>query len=242
MHILENLDKNNLHHAYLIEGAQEEIVPEVFKFIKSLGIKTSGNPDFFHMSFDSFKIEDARSLKSMEHEKSFSLDHNPAGQATGKKIYLITANNFLLEAQNTLLKIFEEPIENTHFFIITPDANTLLKTLVSRFYLIRTKAGLENELKEAKKFIAMPTKNKIDFIKELLAEEEEDEENTVIETSSARSKALKFLNALETVVSKTVFDTGFFEQIFKVREFLNQPGSSAKNLMESVALITPNLK
>src|SRR3989344_2740271 len=233
MEILNNLDKNNLHHAYLIEGAQEEIVPEIFKFMKNLKIETSGNPDFCHINVDSFKIEDARNLKSMEYEKSFSLGHSSTGEATGKKIFLISANNFLLEAQNTLLKIFEEPIENTHFFIIIPDINILLKTLVSRFYLIRTKTELGNELKEAEKFIT-----------KLLAEAEEDEENLVIETSSARSKALKFLNALETILQskflKNYSDFTFFKHFFKVREFLNQPGSSAKSLMESVALITPN--
>ena len=30
--MLEHLDKDNLHHAYLIEGAHEEIVPEILKF------------------------------------------------------------------------------------------------------------------------------------------------------------------------------------------------------------------
>ena len=238
MEILNNLDRNNLHHAYLIEGAQEEIVPEIFKFMKNLKIETSGNPDFYHISVDSFKIEDARNLKSVEHEKSFS---------TGKKIFLISANNFLLEAQNTLLKIFEEPIENTHFFIIIPDVNTLLKTLISRFYLIKTKTGLKNELKAAEKFIVMPPNNRIDFIKELLVEAEEDEEIILID--STRSRAIKFLNALETklqhrgtLCNYTGFPCAVFAHIFKVREFLNQPGSSAKSLMESVALITPNLK
>ena len=241
MDILKHLDKNNLHHAYLIEGAQEEIVPEIFKFMKSLGVKTSGNPDFCHMSFDSFKIEDARNLKSVEYEKGFGI---------GKKIFVISANNFLLEAQNTLLKIFEEPIENTHFFIIVPDKNALLKTLVSRFYLIKTNRGLGDEFKEAEKFIKMPLKNRIDFIKELLVEVDEDTESLPSHSeskasvlNSSRAKALKFLNALETVMSKTVFDTvkvDFFQHMFKVREFLNQPGSSAKSLMESVALTLPN--
>ena len=234
--ISEDLDKNNLHHAYLIEGDREEIVPEILKFIKSLGIETSGNPDFCHISVDSFKIEDARNLKSVEYEKGFS---------TGKKIFVISTNNILLEAQNTLLKIFEEPIMDTHFFIIIPDADILLKTLVSRFYLIRTKAGLENELKEAKKFIAMSLKDRIDFIKELLNEEEEDEETIILD--SKKSKALKFLNALETIVQHkgtlcnyTGFPCAVFQQIFKVREFLSQPGSSTKSLMESIALIMPN--
>ena len=232
MEIREHLDKDNLHHAYLLEGAREEVVPEILKFIQALGVKTSGNPDFCHISVDSFKIEDARNLKSVEYEKGFS---------TGRKIFLISANTFLLEAQNTLLKIFEEPIENTHFFIVTPDAGVLLKTFVSRFYLIKTDRNAGEELKQAKAFLALPLRKRIDFVKELLAENEEEEETTL---DSGRSKALKFLNALEIVLHSKFLKNQqgeYFNQIFKVREFLNQPGSSAKTLMESVALSVPEM-
>jgi len=239
--ISQHLDKDNLHHAYLIEGARDEIVPEIIKFLKDLGINTVGNSDFIHISLDSFKIEDARNLKSYGTQKGFS---------SAKKIFIISANNFLLEAQNSLLKMFEEPIQNTHFFLIVPDTNALLKTLVSRFYLISAGSDLtEKRFNDAEKFIAMPLKNRIDFIKGLLVEPEEknEEENEIIALDSTRSKALKFLNALELVMSKTVFgvlpkaafDIGFFEHFFKVREFLRMPGSSTKSLMESVALIMP---
>ena len=246
MNILEHLNKNNLHHAYLLEGERDEILGEVLEFIKSLGIKVTGNADICHISLDSFKIEDARNLKSYAMERGFF----PAQPAqTGKKIFIISANSFLLEAQNSLLKMFEEPIENTHFFIIMPDANILLKTLASRCYFISTKQDLVPEAKDAEKFIAMSLKNRIGFIKELLAEPEEEDEqgNEVVILDSTRSKALKFLNALESVLhnkimSKTVFDIdiNFFEHLFKVRKFLRMPGSSAKTLMESVALTVSN--
>ena len=243
--VSKHLDKNNLHHAYLIEGDKQKVLPEILEFIKSLGINTVGNADVSQIFLDSFKIENARDLKSYASEKSFSV---------GKKIFIISANSFLLEAQNSLLKMFEEPIENTHFFIIVPDTNSLLKTLVSRFYLISDRPNLAVEIKEAEKFINMPLKNRIDFIKNLLVEsEEEDEEgNEIVVLDSTRSKALKFLNALELIlhskfVSKTVFDRNMsrtvldtFDHFFKVREFLRMPGSSAKTLMESVALIIPN--
>ncbi|OGI58088.1 hypothetical protein A3C60_00290 [Candidatus Nomurabacteria bacterium RIFCSPHIGHO2_02_FULL_37_45] len=241
--ILKHLDKDNLHHAYLIEGKREEIIPEILVFMKSLGINTSGNnSDFCHIAVDSFKIEDARFLKFFGVEKGFT---------SQKKIFIISANSFLLEAQNSLLKIFEEPIENTHFFVIVPDINSLLKTLVSRFYLISTKSDPQKGTKDAEEFIVMSLKNRIDFIKELLKENEEkdEKENEIVVLDSARSKALKFLNEVELalhqqVMLKGTFDThiDFFSHILKVREFLRMPGSSTKSLMESVALIIPNFQ
>src|SRR3989339_555331 len=238
--ISQHLDKNNLHHAYLIEGVSDEIVLEIKEFLKSLGVNTIGNPDFVHIQLDSFKIEDARNLKSYATQKSFD---------TGKKIFIISANNFLLEAQNSLLKTFEEPINNTHFFLIVPDINALLKTLVSRFYLISAVPGMGEEVEEAEKFIKMSLRSRIDYIKGLLAEpeeEEDEEENEIVALDSTRSKALKFLNALESVLSRVPLDKNIsrvpldmFQHFLKVREFLRMPGSSAKNLMESVALIIP---
>ena len=201
-------------------------------------------------------MKEALDLRGMGSEKSFSL---------GKKIFVICSNSFTLDAEGTLLKMFEEPIENTHFFLVVPDTNALLKTLVSRFYLISPKSDLGEEMKEAEKFINLPLKNRLDFIKELLTEEEiEDEEgNEIMALDSARSKALKFLNALEALLhSKIVKNfSGFtlpgvpggtyaiqnsfqicFSHLFKVREFLRMPGSSTKSLMESVAIVIPNFK
>jgi hypothetical protein len=238
LNILKHLDKNNLHHAYLIEGARGEIVPAVVNFLENINIKTAGNPDFYNISMDSFKIDDSFNLRAMSTDKGFTL---------GKKIYIISANSLTLDAQNVLLKMFEEPAVNTHFFVIVPDANSLLKTLVSRFYLISDAYGNAENAKEAEKFMTLSLKDRIDFIKELLADPEEEDEagNEIVVLDSARSKALKFLNALETSlyskVSKAAFDTETFEHFFKVREFLRMPGSSAKNLLESVAIVVPRL-
>ena len=248
MNILEHLDKNNFHHAYLIEGARDEIVSEILEFLKNLGIETTGNADVSHISLDSFKIDDARNLKSYAGEKGFSLGHSATGEASEKKIFIISTNSFLLEAQNSLLKMFEEPVENTHFFLIIPDASALLKTFISRFYFIPTKSDLTEKIKNAEQFINMSLQKRIDFIKELLMEEEIEKE--IISTDSTRAKSLKFLNNLEFVlhkklISRSILDISFipsFYQIFKVREYLRQPGSSTKTLMESVALVVPVLQ
>jgi DNA polymerase III delta prime subunit len=235
MSIIEHLDKENLHHAYLIEGARDEIVPKIIEFCESIKIKTLGNPDFTHIVIDNFKIDEAFDLRAMSANKSFSSE---------KRIFLLCVNSFSLDAQNVLLKMFEEPMPNTHFFVVVPDTNVLLKTLLSRFYLIRPETGSNDATREVEKFLALSLQNRINFIKELLIEpEEKDEEgNEIAVLDSTRSKALKFLNALESILSKTVFDPRIFEHFFKVRQFLRMPGSSVKNLMESVALIIPETK
>jgi len=238
MSLLFSLDKNNLHHAYLIEGAREEVVAELLEFFKNMGINTTGNADLCQISLDVFKIDDARNLKSLSTEKSFS---------GTKKIFIISANIFLLEAQNSLLKLFEEPIEGTHFFIITPEASGLLKTLASRFYFISSKSKKDAEMRHAEEFVKMSLKNRLDFIKELLAQPE-DEDSEVVVLDSNRAKAMRFLNALEETFHKKILskpdinktNTGFFNHFFKVREFIRMPGSSPKTLMESVALAVPD--
>ncbi len=237
MNISQHFDKNNLHHGYLIEGIREEIIPEIFAFCEELNIKTNNNPDFYHIEIDNFKIDEAFDLRAMSTNKSFSAN---------KRIFILSINSFSLDAQNVLLKMFEEPVLDTHFFVIVPDTNALLKTFISRFYLISSKTDSEKEKREAERFIALSPKDRILFIKELLTEEEEKDEegNEIVASDSTRSKALKFLNALEFTlhnkILKNTFDTACFEQIFKVREFLRMPGSSTKSLMESVALILPN--
>src|SRR3989344_1570535 len=192
---LKHLDKNNLHHAYLIEGNKDGILPEILKFMQG--------EELIQINLDSFKLDDARELKSLGVEKA---------NTEGKKIFIISTNSFLLEAQQALLKLLEEPILNTHFFLIIPDINSLLTTFRSRFYLIKNSKE-ENKSENAVKFIKMSLQQRIDFLNEL-------------ETS---------------LVSRTVLDTTCFEHFFKVREFLRMPGSSPKTLMESVAIMIPNL-
>ena len=227
--LAKNFDKNNLHHAYLIEGARNEIIPEIVALAESFGIDTNANSDFSHMHFDSVGIDDARDLKALSSEKGYQ----------NKRIFIISADNFTLDAQGALLKLFEEPIDNTHFFLIVPDKNALLKTLASRFYFISARSDLATS--EAEEFLKMSLSKRVDFLKDLLSEPDEEDEDMPI-SDSTRSKALKFINALETIMHKDFLENSqMLQHLFKVREFLRMPGSSIKSLMESVALITPIL-
>ena len=91
---------------------------------------------------------------------------------------------------------------------------------------------------------------RVSFIQELLSGEEEEEEDaeegTISSISTKSAKAQTFLNALEYHLHKKFFiekknDTNleFLDHLFKVRVYLRQPGSSAKTLLESLALSIP---
>ncbi len=227
----EHLDKNNLHHAYLIEGSREIILPEVLTFLEDIDFKISSNPDFYNVFIDTFKVKDAEDIKSLSNQKIFE-----EGEKF-KKIFIISTNNFLLEAQNSLLKIFEEPNKNTHFFIIVPDVSIFIPTIVSRFRVIYTKDKNTEYIKIAESFIEMKLSARIEFIKDFVKEKDEE----VLEDST-RAKANRFLDALENVLHKknlSKTNPEIFDHIFNVRQFLRQPGSSTKMLLESVALVVP---
>jgi DNA polymerase III delta prime subunit len=232
----KHINKDNLHHAYLIEGKIDCLLPELLLYLEKLNITIKNNPDFISLFFDTLRIDDAQYIKSLISEKK---------NTSNKRIFIITVNNFLLDAQNTLLKIFEEPTVDNHFFIISPDTNSLLRTLVSRFYLIKTEQKELINTEIAQKFIKKDLKERLIFIKELLSENTEEEAKNY--QISSREKASRFLDSLELVLKENLLfsaeqnNIAKFEHILKVREFLRQPGSSIKMLLESVAIIVPKL-
>lgn len=98
--------------------------------LSEMGFEPEGNPDFRHFVFDTMSVDDARALAEAETNRSFS---------GGKKIFVIEANTITEEAQNALLKVFEEPAPGTHFFLLLP-SDILLPTLLSRLSVERISA------------------------------------------------------------------------------------------------------
>lgn len=240
MPLFTNINKDNWHHAYLIEGDRDLLLPEVFNFLNEVGFDTSNNPDFYKINEDTFKIENARQFKALLDAKSFSGD---------KKVFIVALNSILREAQNSLLKVFEEPLPDTHFFVIVPSKGILLPTLLSRFHTLDQDEICESRAsadfaKRAEQFLNMPLSQKLDFIKELTKSNDDVDE---VSADSPRTKAITFLNELEHAlyqkqkVSRSTQPIYFdiFEHILKTREYLRQSGSAPKMLLESVALMLP---
>ena len=99
----------SLHHANLLIGGSEEAESYVRLFCDDCGVKVANNPDFFAFRMDTFGIDEARELKILAARKAI----------TTKKIFLIAAERLTREAQNALLKTFEDPFPDTFFFLRT---------------------------------------------------------------------------------------------------------------------------
>ncbi len=222
----------NLHHAYVLEGESGEVHKALVVFLNSnVQYKTQSNPDFVHISYESFGIDDGRLLKDMQSRKSF--------EENGRKIFVISLNFITHEAQNSLLKILEEPTKNTHFFIIVPSVDILLPTVLSRVMVIshlskNNDSFSKNDTQKTlvTKFISASKASRLSMFEKIIEEKD-------------KIGAINFLNNLEFVLytkwNKNLDKEKIFalKQVAQIREYLYDRAPSVKMLMEHIALITP---
>ncbi len=212
------------HHAYCLVGS-DSLYPELITVLESnKNFIAKANPDFFHEKYESLGIDESRKIKDNHSSKSF--------KEGNKRIFVIECKSITHEAQNSLLKIFEEPHEHTHFFIIIPSVSTLLPTLKSRLFVIEgARDEKENEMsKEVKKFFSLSTKNKITFVDDIVKRINDEE----IE----KSYAIEFLSVLEKIIYEKGVEKNSkaIKAILKARDYMHDRSPSVKQLLEFVAL------
>lgn len=216
-----------LHHAHVVEGVHGEVAPVLVTLLEEhLNITKQGNSDFTVQYYESLGIDEARTLKESQTRASF---------VGARKIFIIGANTFTREAQNALLKTFEEPTEGTHFFIILPRAEILLPTLRSRVLIVSSGATTINDTKElAEKFIDASLEGRFAIAKKM-AEKKAGE-------SVDRESFRRILDNIERILyARTVgkqnnATANIFREIFQAKTYLADRGSSPKMLLEHVAI------
>ena len=205
------INTDNLHHAYLLEGDTNTGVTFVFDLLEKLGIQKTQNPDIFIYANDSFTIDEARQLADQAQGKAFGL----------KKIFIISSPKFSLQSQNALLKTFEEPFANTHFFIVLSSRELLIPTLLSRLEILRIGAG-EEKSPDVLKFLDMSIKDRINFVKKFV-----DNEKPLSPFLDSLLLALKYKN----------LDNDELEKVFNVRKFADDPSKMSRLILEHLALV-----
>jgi DNA polymerase-3 subunit delta' len=232
MDIVRKIYKQNgsLHHAYLLIGEKDLVLESLINFLeKDLSAVTRGNPDFIQSQYDTFGIDEARALKSAT-----------AMRAIDKmKFAVLSLNSITSEAQNSLLKIFEEPVGSTVFFVIAPTLEIFIPTLLSRFFVVSS--GRSGDTKEnlAKKFLKSPPAERISLLEDLIEKKD-------------KTEAIHFLNSLEKSLADKLHEkqaskeitkeiATACEEIIKYKGFLYSRSPSIKMLLEHISCTIPLL-
>jgi hypothetical protein len=208
------IDIHNLHHAYLVLGNKSDTDDFIGSLFDKLSIEVLGNPDIFFWKEDRFGIDEARELKPRSESRAFG----------ERKIFVITSQFLTPEAQNALLKVFEEPGENNHFFILAK-RNNLLPTLLSRLFVLDLQSK-ETTSKEAVKFLQSSVTDRLIFAKSKLEDEGFILSDFLEELISALRKNNK--------ISKDI------KEIFELSRFASDPAVNRRLILEHLALTLPN--
>ena len=263
MHWLKNyLQLENLHHAYLLEGGRED-VEDLVAFLQDEGIVGKNDPDLSIASHDSFLVEDSWNLRKAQNE-------NPS--VGERKVFIISAETFTGEAQNALLKILEEPSGSSIFFVLVRHPDRLFKTVLSRMVYLKKPDGSDpKNLAEGEKFLLMSVADRMDYVAKLIkkykvkggdgdesgADDDLSDSVDELDAKSAKRRAsheLKnatnlLLNGIEHALSQNLVArppskeiSDFIPQLWKSRDYLFDQGSSAKMILEHIALTAPQTK
>lgn len=206
---------DELHHANLLIGGSKGALKYVLELFEKSGEPLGGSPDFFQINDELFGVDLAREFGELAFRKPF-----------GKfKVFLIRPESFTYQAQNALLKVFEEPPAGTYFFLNLRDKKSILPTLLSRMKVIDLKAESVFE-EEALKFLASPLKERLKFVKKFV-----DDENNV----SA------FLDSLLLLLKKQATNLSNLKKVMQMRLVSDQRAGGDRLILEYLALNLNNL-
>jgi DNA polymerase III delta prime subunit len=220
--------KNNshLHHAYVVEGDTQTSYKNVCDFCtEELDFKIKANPHFIYEEYDKFLVDDARRIRELQMHK------NKAGE---KKIIVISFNFITTEAQNSLLKVLEEPTKGVHFFILTPSAHIFLDTIKSRVSFLSSGKNIEEQKTD---FLSLDIKDRMKFITKLV--------QNIKDEKASKFDAIKLIRNLENVLhQKALRSLGderleYFKKIKKINkvaDYLQDSSASVKQLLEYTAI------
>ncbi len=198
-----------MHHAHLLIGSYDW----ASKHIKEL--QGEGDVDTRVFRFERMTIADVR---------AFIYE---AGLRPVEKSYrtlVLQSDSLLHEAQNALLKIFEDPNPNTQFYVILPRKDMLLPTLASRFNLMAVEESVVDSTSFSQFLKASYADRLIEIPKRLEAEDILWVEN--------------IMKGIEKYAQSTQ-DSELMKSIIKSVSYIRGAGSSKKMLLEHLALTLP---
>lgn len=206
------------HHAFLIPHSYASIREALHAQLNA----GDDAPEIIEMVEGTFPIDSVRQLIDLALRKS-----EDRGQ-----VFLVAFDSILPPAQNALLKVLEEPVPRTHFFLITSNSHTLLPTVLSRLGTSPFTFEIA-ESSQAKEFLASSPSKRLSMIKPII--EEKDRRAAAVLLRDVATMLEKKRDAFSdmTAWGQTM------KQIQALQSYSEDPASSVKMLLEHAALTTP---
>ncbi len=230
MNSLAKLFPTDLYHSYIVEGDPSDTVDLLRVFLEGREDIGARNPDFFHHIYESFTIADAQTIKEW---------HSTRGLTEQKRVCIIGAKFINREAEQSLLKIIEEPQADTHFFLVVPRAAMLADTIQSRTHLIKVGGIGDSPSKKSEAFIKSTPRERIELVADLIKENKDNETS-----GELRYQATALINEIERTLYKKFKSNIKDEKIRFIlrelensRDYLSTPGASVKMILEHIALV-----
>lgn len=198
------------------------------------GYKNDLKP-FWAREFERFGVDDARELRAFA-----SLKHGRGS------LFLIGAASITFEAQQALLKLFEEPQEGMMFVLLVPHG-ALLPTLKSRMlgYPAKPKLGHPMTKFGEGEFLSWSYKQRSDWIAIFLKPARPDDSgHSGGDEESARERVRDFVNGLEVELYKQETSSEIREglqDIAHFRQYLSDRSPSLKMILEHFAATLPHI-
>lgn len=223
------------HHAFVIEAEAEEGIAMAQAWAETeLGMNIIANPDIVVLRYGLFSVADARRV----------LETAASSPVIGEnKVLIISASRAYHEAQNALLKLFEEPPEGTFLFLILPSLGGLLPTLRSRVSVLNSNERPTRSLipESAKQFMRASKEQRSAIIKKLTSGKDEEEKREL------RDEAIEIINGIEAAAYKRRGDTSPFQKcvtsllsdISELRGHLYDRSAPVRMILEHLSLVLP---
>lgn len=211
------------HSAHLIVESAPDASLILGQIAKAFGVSISGNPDVFVFEGERMGIDEARALRERAQIR-------PMGKAS---IVLLSYRTLTTEAQNALLKLFEEPPERVIFFLVVPSLASVIPTLRSRLSPARGKVERKHSKKDAHAFLLSNSPAKrLEAVQHLIEEKD-------------KTGASALLISLEEELRAALPDKKAAEALRDIergRAYLFDRAPSIKLILEHLALTLPQKK
>lgn len=222
-------------HAYVLEGDRESGIATARTHAEeSLNLQGRHHPDVVVLSYGLFSVDDAREVARFASSSPISGD---------VKMVAVAATRIFHEAQNALLKLFEEPPQGVTMMLIVPSLGQLLPTLRSRVQVLSNERLTKSFISSGKTFLELDASGREKFLNAIIDKTKSDKDEvkqeargaflSLVEDLARELYARRLAGDSSAALTATLADVDAFLPI------LHERSASLKLIAEHLLLVLP---